>query len=84
VDEVAAIAHDMAQKGRHTVTHNRGTEVIEAGAIRFGLEVRQVGQDGGMAIHVLSDAAGQEIELLASALREVEAKVPPMMAAARG
>jgi hypothetical protein len=28
--------------------------------------------------------AGQEIELLASALREVEAKVPPMMAAARG
>jgi len=37
--EVAAIAHDMAEKGRHTVTHNRGTEVIEAGNIRFGLEV---------------------------------------------
>jgi hypothetical protein len=37
-----------------------------------------------MAIHVLSDVAGQEIELLASALREVEAKVPPVMAAARG
>ena len=74
----------MAQKGRHTVTHNRGTEVIEAGAIRFGLEVRQVGQDGGVAIHILSGMAGQEIELLASALREVEAKVPPMMTAARG
>jgi hypothetical protein len=84
VDEVAAIAHDMAQKGLHTVTPNRGTEVIEAGAIRFGLEVRQVRQDGGKAIHVLSDVAGQEIALLASALREVEAKIPPMMAGARG
>ncbi len=67
MDEVAAIAYDMAQKGWHTVTPNRGTEVIEAGAIRFGLEVRQVGQDGGVA--------GQEIELLAPALREVEAKI---------
>jgi hypothetical protein len=84
VDEVAAIAHDMAQKGRHTVTPIRGTEVIEAEAIRFGLEVRQVGQDGGMAIRILSDVAGQEIELFAFARREVEAKIPPMMAAARG
>jgi hypothetical protein len=84
VDEVAAIAHDRAQKRRHTVTHNRGTEVIESGAIRFGLEVWQVGQDGGMAIHVLSDVAGQEIELFAFALREDEAKIPPTMAAARG
>jgi hypothetical protein len=65
VDEVAAIAHDTAQKGRHTVTHNRGTEAVETGAIRFGLEMQQVEQDGGMAIHVLRDVAGQEIELLA-------------------
>lgn len=63
--EVESKARDMAVKERHTVTHNRGTEIIEAGNIRFGLEVRKVGQDGGMAIHVLSDVAGQEIELLA-------------------
>jgi hypothetical protein len=65
VDEVEAKAYDMAVKGRHTVTHNRGTDIIEAGNIRFGLEMRTVGPDGGMAIHVLGDVAGQEIELLA-------------------
>jgi hypothetical protein len=65
VAEVEATAREMARTLRHTVTHNRGTEVIEAGNIRFGLELRRVGNDGGMAIHVLSDVAGQEIELLA-------------------
>jgi hypothetical protein len=65
LDEVEARAGEMATKGRHTVTHNRGTEIIEAGNIRFGLEMRRVGPDGGMAIHVLGDVAGQEIELLA-------------------
>jgi hypothetical protein len=65
LDEVEAKAGEMAVKGRHTVTHNRGTEIIEAGNIRFGLEMRRVGPDGGMAIHVLGDVAGQEIELLA-------------------
>jgi hypothetical protein len=65
LDEVEAKAYDMAVKGRHTVTHNRGTDIIEAGNIRFGLEMRTVGPDGGMAIHVLGDVAGQEIELLA-------------------
>jgi hypothetical protein len=39
--------------------------VIEAGNIKFGLEFRQLRNDRGMAIHVLSDVAGQEIELLA-------------------
>jgi hypothetical protein len=65
LDEVEAKAGEMAVKGRHTVTHNRGTDIVEAGNIRFGLEMRTVGPDGGMAIHVLGDAAGQEIELLA-------------------
>jgi hypothetical protein len=65
LDEVEAKASEMAIKGRNTVTHNRGTEIVEAGNIRFGLEMRTVGPDGGMAIHVLGDVAGQEIELLA-------------------
>jgi hypothetical protein len=65
LNEVECVARDMAATERHTVTHNRGTEIIEAGNIRFGLENRTVGQDGGMAIHVLGDVAGQEIELLA-------------------
>jgi hypothetical protein len=63
--EVEAKACEMAIKARNTVTHNRGTEIIEAGNIRFGLELRTVGQDGGMAVHVLGDVAGQEVELLA-------------------
>ncbi|HXH12414.1 MAG TPA: hypothetical protein VNP04_21930 [Alphaproteobacteria bacterium] len=63
--EVEAKACEMALKERNTVRHNRGTEVIEAGNIRFGLEMRSVGQDGGIAIHVLGDVAKQEVELLA-------------------
>ena len=63
--EVEAKAREMAMRQRNTVRHNRGTEIIEAGNIRFGLEMRTVGPDGGMAIHVLGDIAGQEVELLA-------------------
>jgi hypothetical protein len=65
LDEVEAKACEMAIRKRRTVRHNRGTDVIEAGNIRFGLEKRVAGQDGGMAIHVLGDIAGQEVELLA-------------------
>jgi hypothetical protein len=63
--ELESTACAMALRERNTVTHNRGTEVVEAGNIRFGLEMRTVGRDGGPAIHVLADVAGQEIELLA-------------------
>ena len=63
--EVEAQAREMALHKRNTVRHNRGTEIIEAGNIRFGLEMRTVGPDGGIAIHVLGDIAGQEVELLA-------------------
>jgi hypothetical protein len=65
LDEVEAQACEMAIRKRRTVRHNRGTDVIEAGNIRFGLEKRAVGQDGGIAIHVLGDINGQEVELLA-------------------
>ncbi len=66
LDEVEAKACEMALRKRRTVRHNRGTDVIEAGNIRFGLEMRVAGQgDGGLAIHVLGDIAGQEVELLA-------------------
>jgi hypothetical protein len=66
LEEVEAKACEMALSKRRTVRHNRGTEIIEAGNIRFGLEMRVAGQgDGGIAIHVLGDIAGQEIELLA-------------------
>lgn len=63
--EVEAAAREMDAKERHYTLHNRGEPVIEAGNIRFGLEMRTVGADGGPAIHVLGDVAGQEIELLA-------------------
>src|ERR671922_1750662 len=65
LDQVEEAARYMALKQRRTVTHNRGDVVIEAGNVRFGLEFRELTGDRGMAIHVLSDVAGQEIELLA-------------------
>ena len=71
--EVESTARVMFASGRNTVKHNRGTEMFEAGNFRFGLELRkQVGGDGGLAIHVLADLAGtpgrtymEETELLA-------------------
>lgn len=70
--EVERAARDAFMNGRRTVKHNRGTEIFEAGAIRFGLEMRDLGNDGGLAIHVLSDLVGtpsdayaEETEILA-------------------
>ncbi len=65
LDEVETFARELAISGRRTVTHNRGDTVIGVGNIKFGLEYRNLVSDGGMAIHVLGDVAGQEIELLA-------------------
>ena len=70
---VADCAHHLFAAQRNTVKHNRGTDIFEAGNIRFGLEMRRlpVG-DGGLAIHVLADLAGssessyvEETEILA-------------------
>jgi len=65
LDEVEQAARTMALTQRRIVIHQRGDPVIEAGNIRFGLEFRETGTDRGLTIHVLSDVAGQEIELLA-------------------
>ena len=67
LNEVESTARQIAVKERRMVVHNRGDEVIEVGNIKFGLEFRELPQvnDRGLAIHVLSDVAGQEIELLA-------------------
>jgi len=71
--EVESNAREIYATNRNTVKHNRGTDMFEAGNIRFGLELRrQTGGDGGLAIHVLADLAGtpgrvfmEETELLA-------------------
>lgn len=70
--EIESAARDAFINGRNTVKHNRGTDMFEAGNIRFGLEMRELNGDGGLAIHVLSDLAGtpndtytEETELLA-------------------
>ena len=65
LDDLESAAREMSRTQRSTVTHNRGDEIIEAGAIRFGLEYRNLSGDRGLAIHVLGDDAGQEVELLA-------------------
>ena len=71
--DVEAHAREVYATGRNTVKHHRGTDLIEVGNIRFGLEMRrQASGDGGLAIHVLADLAGtpgrhytEETELLA-------------------
>ena len=73
LDQVDEVARYKFAAERNTVKHNRGTDVFEAGNIRFGLENRRLGSgDGGVAIHVLADLAGntgrvftEETELLA-------------------
>jgi hypothetical protein len=71
--EVEACAREMFATRRNTVKHNRGTDIFEAGNIRFGLEMRRLRDgDGGLAVHVLTDIGGskgknyvEETELLA-------------------
>jgi hypothetical protein len=71
--EVEACARETFIAKRNTVKHNRGTEIFEAGNIRFGLEMRRLQNgDGGLAVHVLADVGGskgkayvEETELLA-------------------
>jgi len=71
--KVEACARETFLTMRNTVKHNRGTEMFEAGNIRFGLEMRrQRNGDGGLAIHVLTDIGGppgkayvEETEILA-------------------
>ena len=71
--DVEACAWELFKSRRNTVKHNRGTFVVEAGNIRFGLEMRRLPMgDGGLAIHVLGDVGGstrnsyvEETELLA-------------------
>ena len=73
LSQVESTAREKYATERNTVNHNRGTDIFEAGNIRFGLEMRkQAGGDGGLAIHVLADLAGtpgrvftEETELLA-------------------
>ncbi len=73
LSDVETTARESYMTNRNTVKHNRGTDIFEAGNIRFGLEMRrQASGDGGLAIHVLADLAGtpgrhytEETELLA-------------------
>ncbi len=64
LDDLNETASDMAFKNRRTVTHNRGDRIIEAGPVRFGIEFRELANDRGIAIHVLGDVGGEEMELL--------------------
>ncbi|HTC10281.1 MAG TPA: hypothetical protein VK726_16050 [Acetobacteraceae bacterium] len=59
--EVEACARETFLTRRNTVKHNRGTDIFEAGNIRFGLEMRrQRNGDGGLAMHVLADVGGSK------------------------
>ena len=71
LDKAEAKGRELSRAGRRTVTHmferQLDGDLFEAGNIRFGLEYRLLPQinSEGMAIHVMSDVAGQNVELLA-------------------
>jgi hypothetical protein len=69
LDEIDEKARELARTGRRTVHHKLERliegDMVEAGNIRFGLEFREVANDRGLAIHVMSDVADEEVELLA-------------------
>jgi hypothetical protein len=64
LEEMESVARKMSREDRKTVVHNRGDVVVDAGPIRFGIEFRELKADRGIAIHVLGDVGGEEIELL--------------------
>ncbi len=61
LDETEAAARVMALSQRRFTVHQRGDVVYDLGNLKIGLEARV----GGLTVHVLSEVAGQEIELLA-------------------
>lgn len=71
LDKAEAKGRELSRSGRRTVTHmferQLERDLFVAGNIRFGLEYRLLPQinSEGMAIHVMSDVAGQNVELLA-------------------
>ena len=69
LDTVEATARELSHNERRTVHHLMPQmlegDKLEVGNIKFGLEYRELENDRGMAIHVLSDIAGQEVEMLA-------------------
>ena len=71
LDAIEAKGRDMSVSMRRTVTHMfermLDDDVFTVGNLRIGLEYRILPQANteGLAIHVLSDVAGQNVELLA-------------------
>ena len=56
--EVDAAARKKFRNSIQLVKHKRGDHIFEVGNIRFGLELRTLDDDDGLAIHVLSDVCG--------------------------
>ena len=65
LDDLEQIAKEKAIKERRFAANNRGDEIIEVGNIRFGLEFINVPTRGavGVAMHIMSDIEGREVEL---------------------
>ena len=50
--ELDSCARDLFASKRNTVKHNRGTDVFEAGNVKFGLEMRRLQQNRMLAVVV--------------------------------
>ena len=55
IPKVEKLARDKFKNNIQLVKHKRGDFIFEAGNIRFCLELRSRGDDGGLAIHLLTD-----------------------------
>ena len=69
LDAIEARGREMSVAMRRTVAHKFERmlegDVFTVGNVRIGLEYRYAGNSEGLAIHVLSDVADQNVELLA-------------------
>ena len=69
LDQIEAKGRELAVSNRRTVAHKfermLQDDVFTVGNVRIGLEYRLAANTEGLAIHVLSDVADQQVELLA-------------------
>ena len=55
IPTVEKLARDKFKNSIQLVKDKRGDFLFEAGNIRFGLELRSRGDDGGLVLHLLTD-----------------------------
>ncbi len=64
IENLVSQSRKMSVRDRRTVLHDRGEVIVDVGSVKIGIEYRKLANDEGIALHVLGDENGEEIELL--------------------